>query len=415
MESTVKQPEMRLAAEQSFNVVVRDDLSLDDLVQLHTAGESVVRSPHVGNMAGYNMALGGLGLRIVAYDRMRAKDATYRPAEVLAAGHATAIAADADREQLVAHVTTNEAFTLEETVIPIQAGESLVSVHQRGMQAALLGSKATVETMSEYLRAWDGRVFNEVARTLGNSLPWKRRVTRNGTIQEVVDPQGELQKYGVFQSGHTLNEKAGLLPPNEMNVLLFGIYEALRHQSDTIFHLSGPAMVNYIQEMAPTLDALYSRFRAVSSLRTKLPEQLNFVIVPTAAARFVVPAGQEYTLDNLLESYRYCQLTEKEITARKRGVAALQLPKEVKSQQLQALTSEMSDVKNKLAQAAAECPWIFASPGDSHYLTQYDALLETRQGNYPGFYLHDFARTQPLREVAQTYKYIESTYRKAQK
>lgn len=298
MEKTTAYPERNTQA-YSLTIVDRDDLSLSDLAAMVEVGESVVRSPHVGNWSLYNCAVAQTGALMVAFDRNTPyKDKNYFPGYVIANRDNKDVIAKPNDPRLTTHITTTRQ------VGNVAAGAPLVAAHMDSLRAALPDAK--IVTMSDYLNT-HAAAAQEIVACLaehGSGYDWSRRVEPDGTIRSVTgDLQDNLRQYGVFRDGTAQTKESGLLLPNAYNVLLFAVLESLDHDSDTVTHLSGPDMIKYIKGMAYDLNAIYRTVATHTSLGDRLPQHLTMQMVPTAVARFVAPSDKREALDSLLGAY----------------------------------------------------------------------------------------------------------------
>lgn len=281
-----------------FEIIERDDLSLADLKVMVEHGESVVRSPHVGNFSLYNCAVAATGATLVVYDRtVPDQDKNYFPGHHIRDKQAQLVIAKRDNRKLSTHIHTTAAIG------DAPANTLLAEAQVSSIQAAM--PSANVISMSRYLDNHRAAV-NEVVRCLiehGFVDDWERRVDEDGNLHKVTDPLAELERYAVFRDGTEATEQAGLLMPNSYNVLLFGILEALDYQTDTVTHLSGPDMINYIRLMGHDLAAMYRTVLEHTSLGEHLPRHLHFQIVPTAHARIVATSDKAEHVESLLKAY----------------------------------------------------------------------------------------------------------------
>ena len=393
---------------EHFVVQRRGDLSLQDLCDLRDAGAPVLRSSHLGNQALYNGALLQAGLRAALYDRtVPAKDRNYHPGDEIRSGKPKRIIDEMSAHRLTTHISTKAT--------PEQPSRSLTEVHTESLRRAF--PNAPVQTMSEYLGGDETRlrILNETVRCLvaHDFGAWNRRVDAEGKLHEVVTGPGSaaeaVKRYGVFRDGSDKSEQEGMLLPNEYNVLLTGIMDALEYGTDQVYHLSGPDMIHYIVNMAPTLDQMYARVRAECSFGQQLPARLHFNIVPTAYNKFVATSDLAYELDQVIDAYQNWQKSVQMQPNRKRAAALLPhssyAEQRQRTRQLERIGWEGAREK-AVARAIAElCPWLFATTQSRAYPTHHDVADAARGGfGYDGLYVPDFSRHTPFDELGVAFR-----------
>ncbi len=359
----------------SLSIVERADLSLADLARMVAAGDSLVRSPHVGNWSLYNCAVAATGARMVVYDRTTPHhDANYFPGYQLLGTAATNMIAKPTDQRMVTHLVTDRQSGDVAKCTP------LVEAHMSSLRAAL--PHARLETMSDYLARHADAVQEVVSCLLAHGFDagWTRRVDENGAVLSIKGALADnLREHGIFRSGTGSSETSGALQPNAYNVLLFAVLEALDHNTNVVTHLSGPDMINYVHDMADDLSAMYNTVATHTSLGDRLPRALTFQIVPTAYARFVAPSDRSEELDALLGAQQ--RWTE--------AVAQKQPGWEERAR------------LGRLAVEAAARRYLdpVAALGNPNYLSQYDVRAAAANRHDSGLYIPDAVWRTPFAEL----------------
>jgi len=126
---------------------------------------------------------------------------------------------------------------------------------------------------------------------------WYRWVSTTGEVQhQSVKRLRQLElETEVFQFS---SQHSGWVVPNRVHMVFDFIYQALSSGRDTIYHLSGPQMVEYIVDHTAALNTLYD---AVRQRIPDLPLTLRVRIVPVAAARFVTLRSNASRLRSICE------------------------------------------------------------------------------------------------------------------
>jgi hypothetical protein len=124
------------------------------------------------------------------------------------------------------------------------------------------------------------------------------------------------------------NPERGMILPNEMNILLDFLMEAISYGTDSVAHISGPTMVNYVGKIMPAMNAMYQR---LVDAGFDLPEQLKVKLIPAAGVRFVVGSDQRNQLDELLSGLSELDQVELSAARATKQLAAI-VPKPPKAE-----------------------------------------------------------------------------------
>ena len=152
----------------TIELSIETEMSLQDIQAAHQHGQSVVRTAHVGNHRGYNLAVASMGIpmqlvdhTIVAQqpDEGRGRDLNYLPGSIvtaegvspLAISHAGGLAL---QTKAIHHVTGQEVF--------------LDQLHTQELRAAFPGTP--IVTNTEYVRQAEA-ISAEVARIALQASP----------------------------------------------------------------------------------------------------------------------------------------------------------------------------------------------------------------------------------------------------
>lgn len=245
-----------------------DRVSLRDLVRLMNTGYSVLKSPHVGNQHPSNLVCAALGipLEMVSFTK-GIRDQNFHPHVRIEGGEQYPLASP--------HTWTQFAQTSD--------GQTLTSYHQEAVKRVFPGVDIAtdMERMRQY-PALTAMVLQATNVRRAQSV-WYRKVSETGVVTS--RSQGFLEQVeletNVFQFS---NDRSGWVVPNKLHIIFDFVYQSLSSGRDTIYHLSGPQMVEYIATLGTELEVLYD---AVRQVIPQLPLVLRVRMVPVASARFV--------------------------------------------------------------------------------------------------------------------------------
>lgn len=365
-----------------FPVVIRRDCSLMDLVAIHRAGGSVMKTPHVGNMYPNNLAVGALGIPLNCYDRtVGRKDRNFHPHRVIRGGASEVIA---DHTLLTTHVRVERPSRFAPEWFSV--GARVSDGHMAALRAALPMAECVVYT--EWLRRYADRV-TAVLEVLTDTFPflWERLVHSDGRVVEHPNVRNWsiAQALGVY--GITSDAPSGLLIPNVVNIILDGVLECGARGVTEVYHCSGPDMVRYIGDLEDQLHALYDTVR--KRLGWGLPEELRFHLVPVAEMRFAVPEPRRAALDALIGAWCDMRAMKRHHAERMRAVTDGE-----RYAAIAACASERDRATSRIRDASMACAEIFYRIEDANCTTQYDLLAERTT-----VYVPPWAATAPIRDV----------------
>lgn len=329
-----------------FKITIVNDVSLADLAALHQQGESVLRSAHVGNQYGANMAVFNLQIPGVLYDRMAAgRDQNYHP-------HL--------------RLRTAMGLALGEPGQHIVARTGFAANHGAVLRHAFPGTH--FETHTDYLLRHQGRVellsilslFSD--QLVGKGWKWHRYVNDAGEIVErKADSWQQIVREGIFGVNA---DTYGWIPPNVFNVLLYALYESLEHDTRIVHHLSGPDMFKYISGLSDDLGDMWVK---LADYVGATPD-IEFRVYPTAHAKFVTTANKRGQLDDLLAIYHDIQKFNEE-----KGVLIQAATETERHALIGRLSAETNERHDSLAQAMDMCPELFVPLSEARHLTHHDA------------------------------------------
>ena len=348
-------------------------MSLQDIQAAHQHGQSVVRTAHVGNHRGYNLAVAAMGVpmqlvdhTIVAQqpDEGRGRDLNYLPGSIVTAegvsplviSHAGGLAL---QTRAIHHATGEEVF--------------LDQLHTQELRAAFPGTP--IVTNTEYVRQAEA-ISAEVARIALQASPelFKRAVESDGTVRRATF--GSLAhlapSYGILQLNDDPHNDRGLLLPNEVDIIIGFVVEALRYGGDTQLHLSGPDFCNYSKDrdFQACLNKLYHAVRQQASFGTQLPETLRVKIIPATEARFVTALGHGATLHAIFDTLD----EEQALAERRREFFAGHPDREASDAFIAANRETTSALHARLGELARATPELFLGPQDAPYTSQHDVI-----------------------------------------
>lgn len=366
-----------------FNVIIRDDVSINDLVTLLEKGESVLRSAHVGNQYVSNMVLLYAGIPAIHYDRtVGKKDRNYYPHLVLQGGRSRLHGVLCNPSTVIARTT---------------AGHDHLSVLQRVIPKDL----ARVELYSDYIRRHESLgchimpILRKVGQTLGTygkSWKWTRFVLEDGVIEERTPRNWQqIENEGVFGVSR---DTYGWIMPNIFNVILTSLFESLEYKTSRIHHLSGPDMITYIGRMIFDLSVIWN----VVADYIGVLKDLDFYLYPTASAKFATLASRRNQLNELISSYETFARFKKN-----KGVQIKTAPLEERSKVISSLARKGDKLNFRIKSSVLECEDLFIGTSTQRHITHHDAAMY-------GLYVPSWTLDQPLRRLGKIHKELSRLY-----
>ncbi len=347
-----------------FKVQERKDINLQALAEINKGGGSVVKTPHVGNWYPNNLAVAQTGIHMLAYDRnIGHKDSNFHPHKVILDGNTERVGCP---KKMCTHLKV-ETQPENETVQRFFA-DRVAEGHIKAIRTAL--PEAEIETFTDYLQRHRKEVLTVIREVTPhyNGL-WERKVLSTGEVFRSSSPSlNELQQEGIY--GVT-DDQEGWIVPLEICVLLCGVLEAMDYGVSQLFHLSGPDMKDYVgTTMREQLNNMYELILGLDELN-RLPQKLEFNIVPVSHMRLAVPVSRQEKLDKLVESYRQLQQAEESFGPR---IQSADQPN--RSEVIREVEREREQKQDQLREAVTQCPEVFYNVERGRYFSQYDILEE---------------------------------------
>ncbi|MDP3985311.1 MAG: hypothetical protein Q8P82_00975 [bacterium] len=378
-----------------FNILIRRDLSLTALADIHRSGGSVTKSPHIGNIYPNNLAVAKMGIPLNIYDRtIGERDRNFHPHRVIVGGMSETIA---DHRILTTHARVERESQLVPHRFPIDARTT--DCHMQALRDAI--PKADLVVYTDYLERHIDRVL-PILELVTDRLPkiWERTVSETGVITRRGIQTGwkEIVPLGVM--GLPATHLSGWVIPNVLNTLLDVILESAERGIADVYHLSGPDMVKYIHQFDATLTELYDHVR--SRLDWRLPETLRFHVVPVADMRFAVREERRAPLDALVEGWLDFQREN-----RSRGDVLKNAADDYERDRIIARLNESRNrVIDRIRAALDECVEIFYRIEDANALTQYDLLAGAK------LYVHPWGTESSMQDVTNAFAFFSRTFSK---
>lgn len=284
----------------SLVIETTPNISLQDIVTEQQQGTSVIRSAHVGNARGYNLALAELGIpfllvdhTIVASQPGQAGDKNYLPGSIVTLEGVNPLA-----------VSGLGGLSLKTTVEcpDTKAILPLDTLHTRAFQAAF--PDTTIATNTEYLRS-EEVLAQDVITTATQVAPelFTRKVEIDGTITPAtVD---DIKRYGILQLNDDPRTERGVLIPNEVDIVINFLIEAIKSGTDTQIHLAGPDMPGYMKK-PETISAITQLYQAAARRlagKYTLPETAIVKLVPSHYAEFVTTQDRAQHVAAVFEAF----------------------------------------------------------------------------------------------------------------
>ncbi len=360
----------------SLEIIPQPNLSLNDLAREMESGVSVLRSAHVGNARAYNLSVASIGIPMLLVDHnMVAQfpgdggDNNYLPGSVVTRN-----------EIMPLKVNRVGGLALQTEMIDAKGQKATVAgFHVDSLQAAF--PDTPIFTNTDYLRQ-NENIAGEVVSTITQFMPELLRsmVEADGNVRRLPkNSRGYatlLPTHGILQLNDDPTKERGVLMPNEADIVINFIVEAINSGRQRQIHLSGPDMQNYVfeAENLNCLKRLYELIKVETSFGKKLPENLSVEIVPANHASFATTRQRLPAALRIFEVLRYEQL----INERKAQVMRTSTDADSRKQAIAEFTAVKPSMTKLLIEAARDAKEFFVDSRDAPFLSQYD--LDDRSG-----------------------------------
>lgn len=384
-------------------IIERDDTpSVNDLVLEKNRGVSVIRTPHVGNMAPYNLTIADSGIPMVVVDHnITGVDKNYRPESII---NQTAEQPIASVGQLTLRAVAGSMP--EQVLAMVNGGRFLDEVHLSAIRTILPNARLVSNT--EYFRQ-NSAIAEEIVGIVLASKPeiFDRKICSDGSISDRQPFADQVTSKGLMQLNDDPRTGEAILAPLEVDILVGFLAEAIKTELDRQYHLSGPDMVRYIVGKIPLLQELYAEIKARASFGSKLPDELNVRLVPSADAKFATTLKRKDALDELISTQAE---VVKELADVDGWVTDNRPVDPARTAKFDSRTQSRKDAINRaLIEKIAVIPELFVKSGDRGSLTQYDLVEEG------GLYVAPINRELPMFALAATYAHLSEVRKRFRK
>jgi len=377
----------------SLRILIHDDMSIADLIDINKKGGVVLKTPHVGNIYPNNLAIAFLGIPTLFYDRtLGKKDFNFHPHKLIFEGESEVLSDPniLTSHSIITHVSKRSSY-------PITVGAKLVDFHMYAVKQSL--PQAHCFTYTEYIQKNKHEVF-KVLKAVTNLHPnlWTKTVDKNGITTKVnADKWEDIIKLGIY--GIT-NLESGWIIPNMISILFHGVIDTAQANVSDVYLLSGPDMYRYIDGYKEELNEIHTYLKKV--LDWNLPEVVNCHIIPIVNMRFIVENCNKDALDELVAAY--LDFVSKEDLVR---IVAKGIPDS--NYYLKNLIFEKGEAKQKILNCISEnfTPFsktVFYDTEDANCFTQYDLLKSD------GLYIHPWAISSKLSNVSSAFIFLKKCY-----
>jgi hypothetical protein len=382
----------------SFNILIHDDISLDELIKISESGGRVLKTPHIGNIYPNNLAIISLGIPTLLYDRtIGSKDENFYPHKIIFSGQNEEIS---DPDILSTHSKIKlqpEGINLKRNII----GENIVNFHLETLKETIPdGNYFTYSNYIEENKDLVSIITKEIAKTFPEI--WHRFVDVNGFVHKKQNPTtDEIISKGIFGID---NQKEGWLIPNPVNILLHGTIDVIKFNTNDIYLLSGPDMYLYMKDYEAVLGSMYSYIK--SSLDLELPESINCHIIPAMKMRFITTQNNKDILDELVKLYEHYKSVDNAINDLFKG-----LEEQIS---IESLIEEKDKIKFKIIKHLEKNydvlkKTMFYDIGNSDCFTQYDLLNSSK------LYIHPWGIENKLNEVSSAFMFLNRCFKTIKK
>lgn len=377
------------------------EISLNQLVEQQQAGFSVTRSPHVGNNRLYNLVLANAGIDMLQVDHnIVGKDTSYYPGMVIA-------------DQTATTLTDDGGLAMRTSVTSPVNGESVYLDELHIASTVEAFPDANIFTATSFLRD-NETVSAEITNICADLFPemFTRQVRQDDNTAIQLPAGTPVSASDILQLQDDFRTDAGVLIPNEADIMINFVVDCLNSGRSKQYHLSGPAMFVYMRE-----DAIKQRMARLASAISqspvfagKLPEQLEVELVDTTGLTLASTKDGAIHLLAFIDA-----LEEKERVSAKVGAtkkAFYQGPDKANRTMAEAINQEGRDLEaDAIAQMNASarlCP-DFTDLNDGLPLTtQYDCL------NKGGLFVPDMCKQLTMAQLLKLRKTVRKSLSRSQ-
>ncbi|MDL2363023.1 MAG: hypothetical protein QFB86_01415 [Patescibacteria group bacterium] len=377
---------------ENLTITKNDQLSLNDLVELQAQGFSVLRSAHIGNLSPYNMSIAALGIPLLCVDHtITGIDTNYFPELTLSSNDTERVTRDG--------LVVCRAIVDAKNVTTAKQKQFVDELQLSSVRAAI--PEANVFTNTEYLRKNESVVSEIVAIAVANfPEQFTRLALADGATRRDQNAARRISDVGVMQlNDNPRASETAVILPNLVDIMANFVIEALDSEQAIQYHLSGPDMVRYINNLVPDMQRFYVTLKSTASFRNLLPKQLSVEMIPSAEARFATTARRQPNLEGLLS---VLQQTDQDLLmlAGKRKQFFTSTPKNKEDEQVFSATikTQQSKVELEIAEVAQLVPELFVPAGSTGFVTQNDVLAEG------GLFIAPINRELSMAELSKTFK-----------
>lgn len=289
-----------------FNIVLNDNLTLNDLLEINEQNGSIIRSSHIGNWNKSTMALSRLGFHIVMHEFLHGNSNMYEPAFFK---------------------TENEKVQISEKSAALQLYDNTFHYNELGYYKPskfhydnLMRIFENVEPISVYFLE-NEYVSNQIIDCLLKKYPenFNKYIDSDGNVYTLSKCDDEFNYYSFGQNTikisreqvkesfykllsdtsnclkeNTSNNPSGVLPNTKIYLMLTCVVELLTKNVDSnvaeLYHFSGLQMINYLIKNDESANE-YNTYlnEAYDLIREKLPylpESVNFNLIPTEFLKY---------------------------------------------------------------------------------------------------------------------------------
>lgn len=291
-----------------INILFKDNISLEELIQIKNNGGSVIRSSHIGNWNKSTLALSKLNFHIILHEFLKGTANLYEPALYKLENRKESLSTDSENLQLYdnsfCYKNLNyykpSKFHLD-NLMKINNDIEIISSY-------FLRNKYYIEKIVDILLAYYPNEFNKYIDSNGivyslyevksnciyykskdNIIKFKFEEVRKNFINLLTSTNFCLDR-------NVRDNPEGILPTTKIYLLLTCINEILEKNllnKDKIelYHFSGIQMINYLIKNDATSNEyelfLNNSYNLIRNYLRELPTEVNFNLIPTDFIKFI--------------------------------------------------------------------------------------------------------------------------------
>ena len=358
----------------TFSVVLKGGMSIDELTRLNSAGFSVIRSSHAGNLQASNIVAAQSGVTFLMHELLSVDEENYSPGSQIIGGKKTHLCSPSNKVALWQDCEgvewRGEGFT-SPIHVHLSATQSYWPNSTSLSEFILKLGKDQVERVLERFISTDREVAHAFIDENGEKIPLVnlKSETRAINIKFAEAKEMLLGHFQMISESIRCDRKPTktIMPDTASLIVLSTIVDLLdpkkryAQQDDEpaeVYHLAGVQMVNYLinngRVSAIYLERITELYRIAREVIPTLPEHVIFNLVPTSHVGKFISVGGSEKMERVFLLARKSIASRAELNTEKQALLKEYQSKLVSTTSYQEFHEYMSVVTNNFPAVAQE-------------------------------------------------------------